>query len=157
MLLKLKDWPPSTDIAEYMPKRFNNLFDSFPMPGKFEIDCILCVGVVLFWLFLNNHNVIVMFFFRKKVKICFRLISVLWHCDHIKTINKIEFLAALSNLVAIRLMRRQGILMWDRYVFKIDLLLVKTLHFSRIMSKVATKLFSPQLCRQREYGWTPQP
>lgn len=32
MLLKLKDWPPSTDIAEYMPKRFNNLFDSFPMP-----------------------------------------------------------------------------------------------------------------------------
>jgi hypothetical protein len=34
MLLKLKDWPPSSDIAEYMPKRFNNLFDSFPMPGN---------------------------------------------------------------------------------------------------------------------------
>ena len=38
MLLKLKDWPPSSDIAEYMPKRFNNLFDSFPLPGKSKID-----------------------------------------------------------------------------------------------------------------------
>lgn len=34
MLLKLKDWPPSSDIAEYMPKRFKNLFDSFTMPGE---------------------------------------------------------------------------------------------------------------------------
>jgi len=31
MLLKLKDWPPSTDIAEYMPKRFADLFKAFPM------------------------------------------------------------------------------------------------------------------------------
>jgi hypothetical protein len=34
MLLKLKDWPPSEDIAEFMPKRFKNLFDSFPLPGE---------------------------------------------------------------------------------------------------------------------------
>jgi len=34
MLLKLKDWPPSTDIAEYMPLRFKNLFDCFTLPGK---------------------------------------------------------------------------------------------------------------------------
>lgn len=31
MLLKLKDWPPTADIAEYMPLRFNDLFNSFPM------------------------------------------------------------------------------------------------------------------------------
>ncbi len=32
MLLKLKDWPPNDDIAEYMPDRFVDLFRSFPMP-----------------------------------------------------------------------------------------------------------------------------
>ena len=32
MLLKLKDWPPTEDIAEYMPDRFNDLINSFPMP-----------------------------------------------------------------------------------------------------------------------------
>ena len=31
MLMKLKDWPPSSDIAEYMPKRFADLFRAFPM------------------------------------------------------------------------------------------------------------------------------
>jgi len=40
MLLKLKDWPPSEDIAEFMPKRFKNLFDSFPLPG---LDNLLSV------------------------------------------------------------------------------------------------------------------
>jgi hypothetical protein len=40
MLLKLKDWPPSTDIAEYMPMRFRNLFDAFTMPGKNDVDVL---------------------------------------------------------------------------------------------------------------------
>ena len=31
MLMKLKDWPPSSDISEYMPKRFSDLFRAFPM------------------------------------------------------------------------------------------------------------------------------
>ncbi len=31
MLLKLKDWPPTDDIAEYMPRRFNDLMSSLPM------------------------------------------------------------------------------------------------------------------------------
>ena len=31
MLLKLKDWPPDGDIAEYMPKRFNDLVNDFPI------------------------------------------------------------------------------------------------------------------------------
>ena len=31
MLLKLKDWPPTSDIADYMPKRFQDLFSAFPM------------------------------------------------------------------------------------------------------------------------------
>ena len=32
MLLKLKDWPPTEDIANYMPKRFNDLINAYPMP-----------------------------------------------------------------------------------------------------------------------------
>ena len=32
MLLKLKDWPPSEDLSNYMPKRFNDVMDSFPLP-----------------------------------------------------------------------------------------------------------------------------
>lgn len=32
MLLKLKDWPPSSDIADFMPSRFKNLERAFPMP-----------------------------------------------------------------------------------------------------------------------------
>lgn len=32
MLLKLKDWPPTDDIAEYMPDRFDDLINSFSMP-----------------------------------------------------------------------------------------------------------------------------
>ena len=32
MLLKLKDWPPDGDIAEFMPDRFNDLMKSLPMP-----------------------------------------------------------------------------------------------------------------------------
>ena len=31
MLLKLKDWPPDGDIAEYMPKRFHDLVHDFPI------------------------------------------------------------------------------------------------------------------------------
>ena len=31
MLLKLKDWPPSEDLAEFMPKRYEDLFRAFPM------------------------------------------------------------------------------------------------------------------------------
>ena len=31
MLLKLKDWPPTEDIADFMPKRFNDLLNGFPM------------------------------------------------------------------------------------------------------------------------------
>ena len=31
MLLKLKDWPPTSDLADYMPKRFQDLFSAFPM------------------------------------------------------------------------------------------------------------------------------
>jgi len=32
MLLKLKDWPPNDDIAEFMPDRFDDLINSFSMP-----------------------------------------------------------------------------------------------------------------------------
>lgn len=32
MLLKLKDWPPNDDIAEFMPERFDDLLNSFSMP-----------------------------------------------------------------------------------------------------------------------------
>ena len=32
MLLKLKDWPPKEDLAVYMPERFEDLINSFPMP-----------------------------------------------------------------------------------------------------------------------------
>ena len=32
MLLKLKDWPPTDDIAEFMPDRFNDLMQSLPVP-----------------------------------------------------------------------------------------------------------------------------
>ena len=32
MLLKLKDWPPTDDLAEFMPDRFNDLMRSLPMP-----------------------------------------------------------------------------------------------------------------------------
>ena len=32
MLLKLKDWPPTDDIAEFMPDRFNDLMKSLPVP-----------------------------------------------------------------------------------------------------------------------------
>ena len=32
MLLKLKDWPPTDDIAEFMPDRFADLMKSLPMP-----------------------------------------------------------------------------------------------------------------------------
>ena len=32
MLLKLKDWPPSDDIANFMPDRFNDLMQSLPVP-----------------------------------------------------------------------------------------------------------------------------
>jgi hypothetical protein len=32
MLLKLKDWPPTEDIAHYMPKRFNDLVNAYPIP-----------------------------------------------------------------------------------------------------------------------------
>lgn len=31
MLLKLKDWPPSTDFAEMLPDRFQNLMDCLPL------------------------------------------------------------------------------------------------------------------------------
>ena len=31
MLLKLKDWPPDGDIAEYIPKRFHDLVHDFPI------------------------------------------------------------------------------------------------------------------------------
>ena len=31
MLLKLKDWPPSSDLSDYMPRRFQDLFSAFPM------------------------------------------------------------------------------------------------------------------------------
>ncbi len=31
MLLKLKDWPPTDDIANYMPVRFGNFVDAYPM------------------------------------------------------------------------------------------------------------------------------
>ena len=31
MLLKLKDWPPTEDIANYMPKRFDDLVNSYPL------------------------------------------------------------------------------------------------------------------------------
>ena len=31
MLLKLKDWPPTEDLADFMPKRFDDLFFAFPM------------------------------------------------------------------------------------------------------------------------------
>ena len=32
MLLKLKDWPPTEDIANYIPVRFNDVMDSYPLP-----------------------------------------------------------------------------------------------------------------------------
>ena len=32
MILKLKDWPPTEDIAEYIPVRFKNFVDAFPLP-----------------------------------------------------------------------------------------------------------------------------
>ena len=32
MLLKLKDWPPTEDIANYMPNRFNDLINAYPLP-----------------------------------------------------------------------------------------------------------------------------
>ena len=28
----MQDWPPTDDIAEYMPDRFKDLSDAFPMP-----------------------------------------------------------------------------------------------------------------------------
>jgi len=31
MLLKLKDWPPDGDIAEHLPKRYNDLINDFPI------------------------------------------------------------------------------------------------------------------------------
>jgi len=31
MLLKLKDWPPTEDIANYMPRRFNDIINSYPL------------------------------------------------------------------------------------------------------------------------------
>jgi lysine-specific demethylase 3 len=31
MLMKLKDWPPAEDLKDYMPKRFEDLFQAFPM------------------------------------------------------------------------------------------------------------------------------
>ena len=31
MLLKLKDWPPSEDIANYMPRRFNDIINTYPL------------------------------------------------------------------------------------------------------------------------------
>jgi hypothetical protein len=31
MLLKLKDWPPSEDFASYMPKRFNDIINTYPL------------------------------------------------------------------------------------------------------------------------------
>lgn len=31
MLLKLKDWPPTEDIAKYMPKRFKDVLDAYPL------------------------------------------------------------------------------------------------------------------------------
>ena len=31
MLMKLKDWPPTEDLKDYMPKRFKDLFQAFPM------------------------------------------------------------------------------------------------------------------------------
>lgn len=50
MLLKLKDWPPSEDIAEFMPKRFKNLFDSFPLPGE-----KILIFKVNFFIFNQNN------------------------------------------------------------------------------------------------------
>lgn len=47
MLLKLKDWPPTEDIAEYMPKRFNDLFDSFPLAEYTKRDGILNLAAYL--------------------------------------------------------------------------------------------------------------
>jgi len=31
MLLKLKDWPPSEDLANYMPRRFNDIINTYPL------------------------------------------------------------------------------------------------------------------------------
>ena len=33
MLLKLKDWPPDGDIADFLPKRYNDLINNFPIQG----------------------------------------------------------------------------------------------------------------------------
>ena len=35
MLLKLKDWPPDNDFANYLPERFADLMKCIPLPGLF--------------------------------------------------------------------------------------------------------------------------
>lgn len=47
MLLKLKDWPPTDDIAEYMPTRFNDLINSFSMPEYTLRDGVLNLACYL--------------------------------------------------------------------------------------------------------------
>lgn len=32
MLLKLKDWPPSDDFSDLLPKHFQDLMDALPLP-----------------------------------------------------------------------------------------------------------------------------
>ena len=38
MLLKLKDWPPSDDFSDLLPKHFHDLMDALPLPEYTKRD-----------------------------------------------------------------------------------------------------------------------